>query len=137
MLRTQLMKLPKTSISLEIKHEVSRHHKTLGFRKGLCCSARKGYCNQQRCNRELRCNNCGGELRLYLGEPCDKQPMCANCKGPFTAGYKGYAATVKRVNGRLIKPSGTERKKIRKAEARRYKTVLIQSPRGAAQIVDR
>ena len=92
----------------------------------------QGYCDRKRCNRVPRCSNCGGELRLHSGGPCDKQPMCANCKGPFPAGHEGCAAAPRRVNGKLIKPSGTERKKIRKAGARRYR-VAVSRQEAAAQ----
>ena len=80
-----------------------------------------------------RCNNCGGELRLHSGGPCDKQPMCANCKGPFPAGHEGCAAAPRRVNGKLNKPSGTERKKIRKAGAMRYRTAVSRQESAAQE----
>lgn len=86
----------------------------------------QGYCDRKRCNREPRCNNCGQELRLHPGEPCAKAPMCANCKGPFQAGHDGCAAVPKRVDGRLIKPSGKELRKIRKAGARRYRAATTR-----------
>ena len=93
----------------------------------------QGYCDRKRCNRVPRCNNCGGELRLHSGGPCDKQPMCANCKGPFPAGHEGCAAAPKRANGRLIRPSGTERKKIRKAGARRYRAAVSRQEAAAQE----
>ena len=93
----------------------------------------QGYCDRKRCNRVPRCNNCGGELRLHSGGLCDKQPMCANCKGPFPAGHEGCAAAPKRANGRLIRPSGTERKKIRKAGARRYRAAVSRQEAAAQE----
>lgn len=93
----------------------------------------QGYCDRKRCNREPRCNNCGQELRLHSGEPCVKPPTCANCKGPFQAGHDGCAAAPKRVNGRLIKLSGTELRKIRKAGARRYRVATTRQEAAAQE----
>lgn len=123
---------PVSSFRLFDSSGISRHVEkkpTIELHNPGC----QGYCDRKRCNRVPRCNNCGGELRLHAGGPCDKKPMCANCKGPFPAGHEGCAAAPRRVDGRLVKPSGRERKKIRKAGARRYRAAVSRQEAAAQE----
>jgi hypothetical protein len=89
----------------------------------------QGYCVQARCNRELRCKNCGQTLKDHPeGGGCTNPTKCVNCAGPFQAGHEGCPAAPKLENGVLRRPTKSQLHKIRRHGRQQFTASIMPMP---------
>jgi hypothetical protein len=80
----------------------------------------QGWCNPLKCRKEPCCNTCGKEIRFHqdmpYGSECENAIKCAICNGPHKAG-DNCPAKPRVVHGRLIRPTTTQLRDMRAANA--------------------
>lgn len=78
----------------------------------------QGWCNPIKCQRLLRCNNCGRPTSTHegpTGASCTAHMKCANCLGPHQAGYEKCPAKPRVQGKRVVKPTKRELRLVRSA----------------------
>ncbi|POS84923.1 hypothetical protein EPUL_003510 [Erysiphe pulchra] len=70
--------------------------------------------------QSTKCQNCGTDA--HEG-PCQKSPLCLNCRGPHSSTDTSCPARPKRVNRVHVRPTGTQLKQIRIAGKREFSKV--------------
>lgn len=82
----------------------------------------QGYCNNRRCHKVARCNNCSQRLDEHpeIDGKCDKPAKCINCHGPFPAGHEHCPAAPRRVKGEVKRPTQQQLKAIRQRGSQKY-----------------
>lgn len=91
----------------------------------VVCSKCHGFHATRTCARSIKCQNCGTDA--HEG-PCQKSPLCLNCRGPHCSTDTSCPARPKRVNGVFVRPTGTQLKQIRIAGKRESLKVTRQQP---------
>ena len=78
----------------------------------------QGWCNPVKCTRAPLCGHCGSKVEGHdgpTGENCQHGAKCANCWGPHKASHDNCPARPKTKNGRIIRPTKAEIRRIRQA----------------------
>src|ERR1700742_2433200 len=78
----------------------------------------QGWCNPVKCTRAPLCGHCGSKLEGHdgpTGENCQHGAKCANCWGPHKASHDNCPARPKTKNGRIVRPTKAEIRRIRQA----------------------
>jgi hypothetical protein len=78
----------------------------------------QGWCNPVKCTRAPLCGHCGSKIEGHdgpTGENCQHGAKCANCWGPHKASHDNCPARPKTKNGRIVRPTKAETRRIRQA----------------------
>jgi hypothetical protein len=78
----------------------------------------QGWCNPVKCTRAPLCGHCGSKIQGHegpTGENCQHKAKCANCWGPYKASHDNCPARPKTKDGRIIRPTKAEIRRIRQA----------------------
>ena len=78
----------------------------------------QGWCNPVKCTRAPLCGHCGSKVEGHdgpTGENCQHGAKCADCWGPHKASHDNCPARPKTKNGRIIRPTKAEIRRIRQA----------------------
>jgi hypothetical protein len=78
----------------------------------------QGWCNPVKCTRAPLCGHCGSKIEGHdgpTGENCQHGAKCANCWGPHKASHDNCPARPKTKNGRIVRPTKAEIRRIRQA----------------------
>lgn len=89
------------------------------------CSNCLGFHDQGVCNREGRCDTCGGKVH---GE-CTSPPQCTNCLGPHKSNSNLCKARPTAEKGKINRPSKAQLKGIRKLGLANYNAAHAHTPR--------
>jgi hypothetical protein len=78
----------------------------------------QGWCNPVKCTRAPLCGHCGSKIEGHdgpTGENCQHGAKCANCWGPYKASHDNCPARPTTKNGRIVRPTKAETRRIRQA----------------------
>ena len=78
----------------------------------------QGWCNPVKCTRAPLCGHCGSKIEGHdgpTGGNCQHGATCANCWGPHEASHDNCPARPKTKNGRIVRPTKAEIRRIRQA----------------------
>ena len=91
----------------------------------------QGWCNPVKCTRAPLCGHCGSKIEGHdgpTGENCQHKAKCANCWGPHRASHDNCPARPKVKDGRIIRPTKAEIRRIRQAGRQAALSAAAASP---------
>ncbi|KAI0993427.1 hypothetical protein K3495_g14757 [Podosphaera aphanis] len=91
----------------------------------LVCEKCHGFHATRSCARPAKCQSCG--MDTHSG-PCEKSPMCLDCRGPHSSTDTSCPARPRRINGVFVRPTGLRLKHIRTAGRREFAKANSQQP---------